>query len=76
MPKEKDNPQQSEEIRKVSLSEVHPFEGHPFRVVDDELMQQTVDSIKQFGVLNPAIVRPGPGRRLRDDFRPSAAPCL
>lgn len=61
MPKEKDNPQQSEEIRKVSLSEVHPFEGHPFRVVDDELMQQTVDSIKQFGVLNPAIVRPDPG---------------
>ena len=60
MPKEKDKSTQPEEVRKIPVSEVHPFEGHPFRVVDDELMQQTVDSIKQFGVLNPAIVRPAP----------------
>jgi len=60
VPKEKDKSTQPEEVRKIPVSEVHPFEGHPFRVVDDELMQQTVDSIKQFGVLNPAIVRPAP----------------
>ena len=60
MPKEKDKSTQPEEVRKIPVSEVHPFEGHPFRVVDDELMQQTVDSVKQFGVLNPAIVRPAP----------------
>lgn len=60
MPKEKDKSTQPEEVRKIPVSEVHPFEGHPFRVVDDELMQQTVNSIKQFGVLNPAIVRPAP----------------
>ena len=60
MPKEKDKSTQPEEVRKIPVSEVHPFEGHPFRVVDDELMQQTVDSIKQFGVLTPAIVRPAP----------------
>ena len=60
MPKEKEKSTQPEEVRKIPVSEVHPFEGHPFRVVDDELMQQTVDSVKQFGVLNPAIVRPAP----------------
>ena len=51
---------QPEEVRKIPVAEIHPFEGHPFRVVDDELMQQTVDSIMQFGVLSPAIVRPDP----------------
>ena len=40
---------QPEEVRKIPVAEIHPFEGHPFRVVDDELMQQTVDSIMQFG---------------------------
>lgn len=61
MPKEKDKKAEPEEVRKIPVSEIHPFAGHPFRVVDDELMQQTVDSIMQFGVLNPAIVRPDPG---------------
>ena len=58
MPKEKSNSSQPEEVQKIPLTDIHPFEGHPFRVLDDELMQQTVESIKQFGVLNPAIVRP------------------
>ncbi len=49
-----------EEVRRIPLSEIHPYEGHPFKVTDDELMQRTVDSIIQFGVLNPAVVRPDP----------------
>ena len=60
MPKEQSKSPQPEEVQKIAVAEIHPFEGHPFRVVDDELMQQTVDSIMQFGVLNPAIVRPDP----------------
>ena len=60
MPKAQSKSSQSEEVRKIPVAEIHPFEGHPFRVVDDELMQQTVDSIMQFGVLSPAIVRPDP----------------
>ena len=44
----------------IPLSELHPFEGHPFRVVDDEEMQKTVESVKQYGVLTPAIARPDP----------------
>ena len=42
----------------IPLSELHPFEGHPFRVVDDDEMQKTVESVKQYGVLTPAIARP------------------
>ena len=42
------------------LSDLHPFEGHPFKVLDDELMEQTVESIKQIGVVSPLIVRPDP----------------
>ena len=49
-----------ERVQEVLLSELHPFEGHPFRVVDDEDMMKTVESIKQYGVLSPAIVRPDP----------------
>ncbi len=49
-----------EQVREISLSELHPFEGHPFRVVDDEEMQKTVESVREFGVLTPAIVRPDP----------------
>ena len=44
----------------IPLEELHPFEGHPFRVVDDEEMQKTVESVKQYGVLTPAIARPDP----------------
>ena len=44
----------------MPLSDPHPFEGHPFKVLDDELMEQTVESIKQIGVVSPLIVRPDP----------------
>ena len=47
-----------EVVKEISLSELHDFPGHPFGVRDDEAMQETVESIKQFGVLVPAIVRP------------------
>ncbi len=48
----------TESIQQISLSELYPFPDHPFAVRDDEAMQQTVDSIKQYGVLVPAIARP------------------
>lgn len=51
---------QQERIQEIPLSELHPFEGHPFRVVDDEDMLKTVESVKEFGVFTPAIVRPDP----------------
>ncbi len=57
---EKNDAPASEQVVQIPLSELHPFEGHPFKVVDDELMQDTVDSIMQFGVLTPAIARPDP----------------
>ena len=49
-----------EQRTEMSLSDLHPFEGHPFKVLDDELMGQTVESIKQIGVVSPLIVRPDP----------------
>ncbi len=49
-----------ERVQEIPLSELHPFEGHPFRVVDDEDMAKTVESIQEYGVLTPAIVRPDP----------------
>ena len=48
----------TERVQQVKLSELVPFKNHPFKVKDDEDMEKTVDSIKQFGVLNPVIVRP------------------
>lgn len=51
---------QQERVQEIPLSDLHPFEGHPFRVVDDEDMAKTVESIRDFGVLTPAIVRPDP----------------
>ncbi len=56
MPKKKPN----EQVQQIPLSEIRPFKNHPFKVTDDELMQQTIDSIMQVGVLNPAIIRPAP----------------
>lgn len=46
-----------EQRTEMPLSDLHPFEGHPFKVLDDELMAQTVESIKQIGVVSPLIVR-------------------
>lgn len=50
----------SERVQEILLSELHPFKNHPFRVVDDEAMQRTVESVAQFGVLAPALARPRP----------------
>lgn len=49
-----------EQVQQIPMSEIHPFRNHPFKVLDDELMQQTIDSIMQVGILNPAIIRPDP----------------
>ena len=51
---------QQERVQEIPLSELHPFKGHPFKVLDDEAMQKTVESIAQFGVMTPAIARPRP----------------
>ena len=51
---------QQERVQEIPLSELHPFEGHPFRVVDDEEMMKTAESVRDFGILTPAIVRPDP----------------
>jgi len=47
-----------EKVTEVSLAELHPFKNHPFKVLDDERMQDTAESIREYGVLVPAIVRP------------------
>lgn len=49
-----------EQRTEMPLSDLHPFEGHPFKVLDDELMEQTVESVRQIGVVSPLIVRPDP----------------
>lgn len=54
------NEAKQERVQEIPLSELHPFEGHPFKVVDDEEMQKTVESVRDFGVLTPAIARPDP----------------
>lgn len=50
----------SNQVVEIKLTELHPFKNHPFKVLDDELIQQTIDSISQVGVLSPAVVRPDP----------------
>ena len=50
----------TETVQRMPLSELHPFEGHPFKVLDDDSMTETVESIRQMGVANPLIVRPDP----------------
>ena len=49
-----------EKIQNLPLAELHPFQNHPFKVVDDEAMQRTVESVARYGVLAPAIARPQP----------------
>jgi ParB family chromosome partitioning protein len=49
-----------DQIQEISLSELHPFKNHPFHVVDDEKMQEMAESVAQYGVLVPGIVRPQP----------------
>ena len=55
---EEDRRDTGEHVIMVDLEKIHPFKNHPFKVVDDEEMQKTAESIKQYGVLVPAIVRP------------------
>lgn len=50
----------TETVRQIPLSDLHPFEGHPFKVLDDDSMVETVESIRQVGIANPLIVRPDP----------------
>lgn len=50
----------TEQVVQIPLAELHPFEGHPFKVLDDESMEQTVESIKLIGIAVPLIVRPDP----------------
>ena len=52
--------QTAEKVQEIPLSELHPFKDHPFKVLDDEAMQKTVESIRQYGVMVPAIARPSP----------------
>ena len=51
---------QREKVMEIPLSELHPFKDHPFKVKDDDTMMETADSIRQYGVLVPAIARPDP----------------
>ena len=51
---------QREKVLEIPLSELHPFKNHPFKVKDDDAMMETADSIRQYGVLVPAIARPDP----------------
>ena len=51
-------PAGTEQVREIPLSELHEFKGHPFKVLDDEKMQETVESIRNYGVLMPGIARP------------------
>lgn len=51
---------QREKVQEIPLGELHPFRNHPFKVKDDAAMQDTVDSVREYGVLVPAIARPNP----------------
>ena len=50
----------TEQVQEIALTELYEFKGHPFKVLDDEKMQETVESIREHGVLMPGIVRPRP----------------
>ena len=50
--------EEGERVQRIKLTELHPFKNHPFKVRDDEEMEKTVESVKQYGVLTPAIARP------------------
>ena len=52
--------QQREQVQQIPIGELFPFKNHPFKVLDDESMQRTVESIEQYGVLSPLIARPRP----------------
>ena len=52
--------QQREQVQQIPIGELHPFTNHPFKVLDDDAMKQTVESIEQYGVLTPLLARPRP----------------
>ena len=58
-----------EKIQILPLTELHPFRNHPFQVRDDDEMDKMVDSVKEYGVMTPAVVRP------RQDSGPPPLPC-
>lgn len=51
---------ETEQVQQVSIDQLHPFEGHPFKVLDDEAMAATVESVTELGITTPLIVRPDP----------------
>ena len=53
--------EKAEKVEEINISSIKDFPNHPFKVINDEKMQETVDSIKEYGVLNPCIVRPREG---------------
>ena len=53
-------PKAPEQVQGIPISELHPFEGHPFKVLDDDAMTQTVESIRDYGITTPLLVRPDP----------------
>ncbi len=52
--------QQREQVQQIPIGELFPFKNHPFKILDDESMQRTVESVEQYGVLSPLIARPRP----------------
>ena len=52
--------EQREQVQQIPIDALHPFTNHPFKVLDDEAMTRTVESIAQYGVLAPLIARPRP----------------
>ena len=60
LPRKSRQEQQREQVQQIPIAELHPFTNHPFKVLDDESMQRTVESVEQYGVLSPLIARPRP----------------
>ena len=60
MVKQVSDEEQREQVQQIPIDELHPFTNHPFKVLDDEAMTRTVESIAQYGVLAPLIARPRP----------------
>ena len=52
--------QQREQVQQIPIGELFPFKNHPFKILDDESMQRTVESVEQYGVLSPLIACPRP----------------
>ena len=59
-PEESRQEEQREQVRQIPIGELFPFKNHPFKVLDDDSMSDTVESVKQYGVLSPLIARPRP----------------